>query len=105
MSEPGAGSDVVGSMSCRAELRGDVWIANGNKMWITNGPDADTLVVYMRTAGKDAGSKIMTAFIVEEGMKGLSTAPNPGKLGLRRSNHSELGVEGLGKRAEKGAGQ
>src|SRR3546814_4259012 len=63
MSEPGAGSDVVGSMSCRAELRGDVWIANGNKMWITNGPEADVLVVYMRTAGKDAGSKCMTAFI------------------------------------------
>src|SRR3546814_2061918 len=52
MSEPGAGSDVVGSMSCRAELRDDVWIANGNKMWITNGPEADVLVVYMRTAGK-----------------------------------------------------
>src|SRR3546814_4286695 len=74
MSEPGAGSDVVGSMSCRAELRGDVWIANGNKMWITNGPEADVLVVYMRTAGKDAGSKCMTAFIVEKGMKGFSTA-------------------------------
>src|SRR5688500_824075 len=67
MSEPGAGSDVVGSMSCRAELRGDVWIANGSKMWITNGPEADVLVVYMRTAGKDAGSKCMTAFIVEIG--------------------------------------
>src|SRR5690606_5256648 len=50
MSEPGAGSDVVGSMSCRAELKGDTWIANGNKMWITNGPEADVLVVYMRTA-------------------------------------------------------
>src|SRR3546814_5034192 len=73
MSEPGAGSDVVGSMSCRAELRDDVWIANGNKMWITNGPEADVLVVYMRTAGKDAGSKCMTAFIVEKGMKGFST--------------------------------
>src|SRR6476661_442939 len=74
MSEPGAGSDVVGSMSCRAELRGDVWVANGNKMWITNGPEAEVLVVYMRTAGKDAGSKCMTAFIVEKGMKGFSTA-------------------------------
>ncbi|MBN8260880.1 MAG: acyl-CoA dehydrogenase family protein, partial [Xanthomonadales bacterium] len=65
MSEPGAGSDVVGSMSCRAELRDGTWIANGNKMWITNGPEADVLIVYMRTAGKDAGSKCMTAFLVE----------------------------------------
>ena len=56
MSEPGAGSDVVGSMSCRAEKRNGTWVANGNKMWITNGPEADVLVVYMRTAGKDAGS-------------------------------------------------
>src|SRR3546814_10684399 len=69
MSEPGAGSDVVGSMSCRAELRDDVWIANGNKMWVTNDPEADVLVVYMRTAGKDAGSKCKTAFIVEKGLK------------------------------------
>lgn len=56
MSEPGAGSDVVGSMSCRAELKGDVWIANGNKMWITNGPEADVLIVYMRTASRELGS-------------------------------------------------
>ncbi|HVK55491.1 MAG TPA: acyl-CoA dehydrogenase family protein, partial [Burkholderiales bacterium] len=62
MSEPGAGSDVVGSMSCRAEKRGDYWIANGNKMWITNGPDADTLIVYMRTSDKDSPSRSMTAF-------------------------------------------
>jgi len=64
MSEPGAGSDVVGSMSCRAEKRGNRWIANGNKMWITNGPDADTLIVYMRTADEDSPSRSMTAFIV-----------------------------------------
>ena len=61
MSEPGAGSDVVGAMACHAEKRGDYWIANGSKMWITNGPDADTLIVYMRTAPKDQVSKSMTA--------------------------------------------
>src|SRR3546814_549914 len=93
VSEPGAGSDVVGSMSCRAELRDDVWIANGNKMWITNGPEADVLVVYMRTAGKDAGSKCMTAFIVEKGMKGFSTAQKLDKLGMRGSNPCELVFE------------
>ena len=90
MSEAGAGSDVVGSMSCRAELRGDVWIANGSKMWITNGPEADVLVVYMRTAGKEAGSRGMTAFIVERGMKGFSTAQKLDKLGMRGSNTCEL---------------
>ncbi len=93
MSEPGAGSDVVGSMSCRAELRDGVWIANGNKMWITNGPEADVLLVYMRTAGKDAGSKCMTAFIVEKGMKGFSTAQKLDKLGMRGSNTCELVFE------------
>lgn len=93
MSEPGAGSDVVGSMSCRAELRGDTWIANGNKMWITNGPEADVLIVYMRTAGKDAGSKCMTAFLVEKGMKGYSTAQKLDKLGMRGSNTCELVFE------------
>ncbi|MES2669722.1 MAG: isovaleryl-CoA dehydrogenase [Pseudomonadota bacterium] len=90
MSEPGAGSDVVGSMRCTAELRGDVWVANGNKMWITNGPEANVLVVYMRTAGKDAGSQCMTAFIVEKGMKGFSTAQKLDKLGMRGSNTCEL---------------
>jgi len=93
MSEPGAGSDVVGSMSCRAELRDGVWIANGNKMWITNGPEADVLLVYMRTAGKDAGSRCMTAFIVERGMKGFSTAQKLDKLGMRGSNTCELVFE------------
>ncbi|TCZ88140.1 isovaleryl-CoA dehydrogenase [Lysobacter sp. N42] len=90
MSEPGAGSDVVGSMSCRAELRDGVWVANGNKMWITNGPEADVLIVYMRTAGKDAGSRCMTAFLVEKGMKGFSTAQKLDKLGMRGSNTCEL---------------
>ncbi len=93
MSEPGAGSDVVGSMACRAELHGDVWLANGSKMWITNGPEASTLVVYMRTAGKEHGSRTMTAFIVEKGMKGFSTAQKLDKLGMRGSNTCELVFE------------
>src|SRR5690606_38549144 len=93
MSEPGAGSDVVGSMSCRAEKRGDRWIANGSKMWITNGPDADVLIVYMRTAPKEAGSRCMTAFLVEKGMKGFSTAQKLDKLGMRGSNTCELVFE------------
>ncbi len=93
MSEPGAGSDVVGSMSCRAEKKGDVWVANGTKMWITNGPDADVLLVYMRTAGREAGSRCMTAFIVEKGMKGFHTAQKLDKLGMRGSNTCELVFE------------
>jgi isovaleryl-CoA dehydrogenase len=93
MSEPGAGSDVVGSMSCRAELRGDTWVANGNKMWITNGPEADVLIVYMRTAGKDAGSACMTAFLVEKGMPGFTTAQKLDKFGMRGSNTCELVFE------------
>ncbi len=93
MSEPGAGSDVVGSMSCRAEKKGDRWIANGSKMWITNGPDADVLLVYMRTAAREAGSRCMTAFIVEKGMKGFSTAQKLDKLGMRGSNTCELVFE------------
>lgn len=90
MSEPGAGSDVVGSMTCRAEQQGEVWVANGSKMWITNGPDADVLLVYMRTAPRIAGSRCMTAFIVEKGMKGFSTAQKLDKLGMRGSNTCEL---------------
>ena len=93
MSEPGAGSDVVGSMACRAERKGDVWVANGSKMWITNGPEASTLVVYMRTANKDRGSRAMTAFIVEKGMPGFSTAQKLDKLGMRGSNTCELVFE------------
>ena len=93
MSEPGAGSDVVGSMSCKAELRGDVWVANGSKMWITNGPDADVLLVYMRTAPRVAGSRCMTAFIIEKGMQGFSTAQKLDKLGMRGSNTCELVFE------------
>jgi isovaleryl-CoA dehydrogenase len=110
MSEPGAGSDVVGSMACRAELRadksgGDVWIANGNKMWITNGPEADVLIVYMRTAGKEAGSQCMTAFLVEKGMKGFSTAQKLDKLGMRGSNTCELVFEDCAIPAENVLGE
>ena len=105
MSEPGAGSDVVGSMSCRAELKDGVWVANGNKMWITNGPEADVLIVYMRTAGKDAGSRCMTAFLVEKGMKGFSTAQKLDKLGMRGSNTCELVFEDCEVPAENVLGQ
>ncbi|HUL96934.1 MAG TPA: isovaleryl-CoA dehydrogenase [Usitatibacter sp.] len=90
MSEPGAGSDVVGSMACRAEKKGDRWIANGAKMWITNGPHADVAIVYMRTAPRDQGSRAMTAFLVEKGMKGFSTAQKLDKLGMRGSDTCEL---------------
>jgi isovaleryl-CoA dehydrogenase len=88
MSEPGAGSDVV-SMKLRADKKGDRYILNGNKMWITNGPDADTLVVYAKT-DVNAGSKGITAFIVEKGMKGFTTAQKLDKLGMRGSNTCEL---------------
>src|SRR5690242_12433397 len=71
MSEPGAGSDVVG-MRLRAERRGERYLLNGNKMWITNGPEADTLVVYAKT-DPDAGPRGITAFLIEKGMKGFST--------------------------------
>ena len=84
MSEPGAGSDVVG-MRLRAERRGENYLLNGNKMWITNGPDADVLVVY----GKSSDEGI-TAFLIEKGMKGFSTAQKLDKLGMRGSNTCEL---------------
>ncbi|NVF14183.1 isovaleryl-CoA dehydrogenase [Vreelandella maris] len=88
MSEPGAGSDVV-SMQLRAKHNGDHYILNGNKMWITNGPDADVLVVYAKT-DPEAGSKGITAFIIEKGMPGFSTAQKLDKLGMRGSNTCEL---------------
>ncbi|MBT6584010.1 MAG: isovaleryl-CoA dehydrogenase [Gammaproteobacteria bacterium] len=88
MSEPGAGSDVV-SMKLKAEKKGDVYILNGNKMWITNGPDADTYVIYAKT-DSNAGSRGMTAFIVERGFGGFSQAPKLDKLGMRGSNTCEL---------------
>ena len=91
MSEPGAGSDVV-SMRLAARRDGDRYVLNGSKMWITNGPDADTLVVYART-DRDAGPRGITAFIVEKGMKGFSTAQKLDKLGMRGSNTCELVFE------------
>ncbi|MBB5882158.1 isovaleryl-CoA dehydrogenase [Xanthomonas arboricola] len=88
MSEAGAGSDVV-SMKLRADARGDRYVLNGSKMWITNGPDADVLVVYAKT-DPEAGARGITAFIVEKGMKGFSTAQKLDKLGMRGSNTCEL---------------
>ena len=94
MSEPNAGSDVVGSMSCRAERRGDVWVANGTKRWITNGPYADVFIVYMRTADpKEAGSRSITAFLLEKGMRGFTTGPKKDKLGMRGAGNCELYFE------------
>ena len=91
MSEPGAGSDVV-SMKLRADKQGDRYILNGNKMWITNGPDADTYVIYAKTT-PDAGSKGITAFIVERDFPGFSRAQKLDKLGMRGSNTCELVFE------------
>ncbi len=91
MSEPGAGSDVV-SMKLRAEKRNDRFILNGTKMWITNGPDASTLVVYAKT-DPDAGPKGITAFLIEKGMAGFNTAQKLDKLGMRGSNTCELVFE------------
>ena len=88
MSEPGAGSDVV-SMRTRAMRVSGGWVVNGNKMWITNGPDADTLVVYAKT-DPEAGARGMTAFLIEKGMKGFSTAQKLDKLGMRGSDTCEL---------------
>ncbi|WP_298910699.1 isovaleryl-CoA dehydrogenase [uncultured Aliiroseovarius sp.] len=88
MSEAGAGSDVVG-MKLRAEKRNGYYVLNGTKFWITNGPDADTLVVYAKT-DPDAGPKGITTFIIEKGMKGFSTSEHFDKLGMRGSNTAEL---------------
>jgi isovaleryl-CoA dehydrogenase len=88
MSEPGAGSDVV-SMRTRADRRGDCYVLNGTKMWITNGPNADVLVIYAKT-DPDAGSRGITAFLVEKGFAGFSTSPKLDKLGMRGSNTCEL---------------
>lgn len=91
MSEAGAGSDVVG-MKLRAEKKNDRFILNGTKYWITNGPDADVLVVYAKT-DPDAGSKGITAFLIEKSMAGFSTSPHFDKLGMRGSNTAELVFE------------
>ncbi|MBX9992606.1 isovaleryl-CoA dehydrogenase [Phreatobacter oligotrophus] len=91
MSEPGAGSDVV-SMKLRAEKKGDRYVLNGTKMWITNGPDADVLVVYAKT-DPAAGARGMTAFLIEKGFKGFSCAQKLDKLGMRGSHTGELVFE------------
>jgi isovaleryl-CoA dehydrogenase len=88
MSEPGAGSDVV-SMKTRAEKKGDRYVLNGSKMWITNGPVAETLVVYAKT-DPNAGTRGITAFLIEKGMKGFKAAQKLDKLGMRGSDTSEL---------------
>ena len=88
MSEPGAGSDVI-SMKLRAERKGDRWILNGSKMWITNGPDADVMVIYAKS-DPAAGPRGVTAFLVEKGMKGFSVAQKLDKLGMRGSHTGEL---------------
>ena len=93
MSETSAGSDVV-SMKLRAEKRNDRFVLNGNKYWITNGPDADTLIVYAKTE-PDAGAKGITAFIVEKTMHGFSTSNHFDKLGMRGSNTAELIFENV----------
>jgi isovaleryl-CoA dehydrogenase len=91
MSEPGSGSDVV-SMRTKAIKKGDRYLLNGSKMWITNGPQAETLIVYAKT-DPDAGSRGITAFIIEKGMKGFSTAQKLDKLGMRGSDTCELVFE------------
>src|SRR4030081_988074 len=91
MSEPGAGSDVV-SMKTRADKKGDRYVINGSKMWITNGPQAETLVVYAKT-DPAAGARGITAFLIEKGLKGFSTAQKLDKLGMRGSDTSELVFE------------
>ncbi len=90
MSETTSGSDVV-SMKLKAEKRGDYYILNGNKFWITNAPDADTLLVYAKTGGSDAKPQhSISTFIVERGMPGFSTGVKLDKLGMRGSNTAEL---------------
>ena len=103
MSEPGSGSDVV-SMRLRADRRGDLFVLNGNKMWITNGPDADVLVVYAKTDAS-AGAKGITAFLIEKGFKGFSTAQKLDKLGMRGSNTCELVFQGCEVPAENVLGE
>ena len=103
MSETGAVSDVVG-MRTSAEKRGDVYVLNGSKMWITNGPDAEVLVVYAKT-DPDAGPRGITAFIIEKGMAGFSTAPKLDKLGMRGSNTCELIFEDCAVPAENVLGE
>jgi isovaleryl-CoA dehydrogenase len=103
MSEPGAGSDVVG-MRTRAEKKGDRYVLNGSKMWITNGPDAEVLVVYAKT-DPQAGARGITTFLIEKGMQGFRTAQKLDKLGMRGSNTCELIFEDCEVPAENVLGQ
>jgi len=103
MSEPGAGSDVI-SMKLKAEDRGGYYLLNGTKMWITNGPDADTMVVYGKTE-PDLGARGVTAFIVEKGMKGFSTAQKLDKLGMRGSHTGEMVFDNVEVPAENVLGE
>jgi len=103
MSEPGAGSDVV-SMKLRAEDKGGYYVLNGTKMWITNGPDADTLVVYAKTE-PELGARGMTAFLIEKGMQGFSIAQKLDKLGMRGSHTGELVFQNVEVPAENVLGQ
>ena len=103
MSEPGAGSDVI-SMKLKAEDKGGYYLLNGNKMWITNGPDADTLVVYAKTE-PELGARGVTAFLIEKGMKGFSVAQKLDKLGLRGSHTGELVFQNVEVPAENVLGQ
>ena len=103
MSEAGSGSDVV-SMRLRGERHGDRYVLTGTKMWITNGPDADALVVYAKT-DPQAGPRGITAFLIEKGMKGFSTAQKLDKLGMRGSNTCELVFDGCEVPAENVLGQ
>ena len=103
MSEPGAGSDVI-SMKLKAEDKGGYYLLNGNKMWITNGPDADTLVVYAKTE-PELGARGVTAFLIEKGMKGFSVAQKLDKLGMRGSHTGELVFQNVEVPAENVLGQ
>ena len=103
MSEPGAGSDVI-SMKLKAEDKGGYYLLNGNKMWITNGPDADTLVVYAKTE-PELGARGVTAFLIEKGMKGFSVAHKLDKLGMRGSHTGELVFQNVEVPAENVLGQ
>ena len=103
MSEPNAGSDVV-SMKMRADFKGDRYVLNGTKMWITNGPDCDTLVVYAKT-DPQMGARGMTTFIVEKGMKGFSVAQKLDKLGMRGSHTGELVFQNVEVPAENVLGE
>ncbi|MBB2778141.1 UNVERIFIED_ORG: isovaleryl-CoA dehydrogenase [Comamonas terrigena] len=103
MSEPGAGSDVI-SMKLKAEDKGGYYLLNGNKMWITNGPDADTLVVYAKSE-PELGARGVTAFLIEKGMPGFSIAQKLDKLGMRGSHTGELVFQNVEVPAENVLGQ